>query len=141
MCRRHHLLFGADAPGFATGAALPHYAPDLPLEPVHLDADLRFDRASRSAEGAVTTTVVARDEAARSLALDAVGLTLHAVEDPDGHALAHSYDGERLTVTWAEPVPVGDDLLAEVEKAKADLEAHFTQDKLKTLIANGGKAQ
>jgi hypothetical protein len=31
--------------------------------------------------------------------------------------------------------------LAEVEKAKAALEAEFTQDKLKTLIANGGKAQ
>jgi hypothetical protein len=27
-----------------------------------------------------------------------------------------------------------------VEKAKADLEATFTMDKLKTLIANGGKA-
>ena len=41
----------------------------------------------------------------------------------------------------ADPVPVGDDLAAEVEKAKADLEAEYTQDKLKTLIANGGKAQ
>ena len=36
---------------------------------------------------------------------------------------------------------MGDDLLAEVEKAKAEIEAEFTQDKLKTLIANGGKAQ
>jgi hypothetical protein len=41
----------------------------------------------------------------------------------------------------SEPVPVGDDMAAEAEKAKADLEAEFTQDKLKTLIANGGKAQ
>ena len=41
----------------------------------------------------------------------------------------------------ADPVPVGDDLAAEVEKAKAGLEAEFTPDKLKTLIANGGKAQ
>ena len=39
------------------------------------------------------------------------------------------------------PVMVGDDMAAEVEKAKAELEAEFTQDKLKTLIANGGKAQ
>lgn len=39
------------------------------------------------------------------------------------------------------PVAVGDDLAAEVEKAKAELEARFTQDVLKTLIANGGKAQ
>jgi hypothetical protein len=38
-------------------------------------------------------------------------------------------------------VPVGDDLAAEVEKAKVELEARFTQDVIKTLIANGGKAQ
>jgi hypothetical protein len=36
---------------------------------------------------------------------------------------------------------VGDDLLAEVEAAKTRIEAEFTQDKIKTLIANGGKAQ
>ena len=40
----------------------------------------------------------------------------------------------------SEPVQVGDDMAAEAEKAKAGLEAEFTQDKLKTLIANGGKA-
>jgi uncharacterized protein HemY len=41
----------------------------------------------------------------------------------------------------SEPIAVGDDLAVEVEKAKADLEARFTQDTLKILIANGGKAQ
>ncbi len=41
----------------------------------------------------------------------------------------------------SEPVTVGDDMAAEVERAKADLEARFGQDALKTLIANGGKAQ
>ncbi len=43
------------------------------------------------------------------------------------------------------PVPLtgsSDDFLLALEKsAKAELEAAFTQDKLKTLIANGGKAQ
>jgi hypothetical protein len=52
-------------------------------------------------------------------------------------------DTDSYLADWrrAEPVPVGDDLAAEVEKAKAEIEADFTQDKLKTLIANGGKAQ
>ena len=52
-------------------------------------------------------------------------------------------DTDSYLADWrrAEPVPVGDDLAAEVEKAKAGIEADFTQDKLKTLIANGGKAQ
>ena len=39
------------------------------------------------------------------------------------------------------PVAVSDDMVMEVEKAKASLEAEFTKAKLKTLIANGGKAQ
>lgn len=52
-------------------------------------------------------------------------------------------DTDSYLADWrrAEPVPVGDDLAAEVEKAQAEIEAEFTQDKLKTLIANGGKAQ
>jgi len=37
------------------------------------------------------------------------------------------------------PLPVGDDLAAEADKAKAALEVEFTQDKIKTLIAQGGK--
>ena len=51
-------------------------------------------------------------------------------------------DTDSYLADWrrAEPITVGDDLLAEVEKAKADLETCFTQDKLKALIAAGGKA-
>lgn len=40
----------------------------------------------------------------------------------------------------SEPVTVSDDMAAEADKAKARLEDEFTQDKLKNLIANGGKA-
>ena len=51
-------------------------------------------------------------------------------------------DTDSYLADWrrAEPVPVGDDLAAEVEKAKTHLENHYTPDKLKALIANGGKA-
>ena len=51
-------------------------------------------------------------------------------------------DTDSYLADWrrAEPIVVSDDLLAEVEKARADLEAHFTRDLLKALIANGGKA-
>ena len=40
----------------------------------------------------------------------------------------------------SEPVPVSDDLTMEADKAKAAFEAEFTREKIKTLIANGGKA-
>ena len=40
----------------------------------------------------------------------------------------------------SEPVVVYDDMAAEVEKAKAHLESHYTHDLIKALIATGGKA-
>jgi uncharacterized protein HemY len=40
----------------------------------------------------------------------------------------------------APPVPVGDDLAAEAEKAKTDLESRYDKAALKTLIDNGGKS-
>jgi len=51
-------------------------------------------------------------------------------------------DTDSYLADWrrAEPVAVGEDLLAEVEAAKADLEARYTPEVLKALIANGGKA-
>lgn len=38
-----------------------------------------------------------------------------------------------------DPLPVSDDLAAEADKAKAELESLFTQDRIKSLIANGGR--
>jgi hypothetical protein len=40
----------------------------------------------------------------------------------------------------AEPIPVGDDLAAEADKAKAGIEAQYDHERLKTLIGNGGRA-
>ncbi|CAN5458307.1 virulence factor [soil metagenome] len=50
-------------------------------------------------------------------------------------------DTDAYLADWrrADPVPVGDDLAAEVEKAKADLESAYDRDRLKALIANGGR--
>ena len=39
----------------------------------------------------------------------------------------------------AEPVPVGDDLEAEAEKALADLEARYPKERLVALVKAGGK--
>jgi len=53
-----------------------------------------------------------------------------------------STDTDAYLADWrrSEPVAVSDDMIAEVEKAKADLEATYNQDKIKALIATGGKA-
>ena len=38
-----------------------------------------------------------------------------------------------------EPIVVSDDMMAEADKAKADLEARFTPDVIKQMIGNGGR--
>jgi Virulence factor len=40
----------------------------------------------------------------------------------------------------AEPVVVGDDLVVEADRAKAEFEAQYDKDRLKALIGNGGRA-
>jgi hypothetical protein len=38
-----------------------------------------------------------------------------------------------------EPLPVSDDMATEADKAKAELETTFTQERIKLMIANGGR--
>jgi hypothetical protein len=51
-------------------------------------------------------------------------------------------DTDSYLADWrrADPVEVEDDLASAAERIKADLEQAYDMPKLKTLIANGGKA-
>ena len=51
-------------------------------------------------------------------------------------------DSDAYLADWrrSAAVAVSDDLAGEADKAKAALEAEFTQDKIKALISQGGKA-
>jgi hypothetical protein len=51
-------------------------------------------------------------------------------------------DTDAYLADWrrAQPVAVGDDLAAEADKAKAEIEAAYDQERLKALIAQGGHA-
>lgn len=95
--------------GFHSKNAPTHYPPDLSLEPKHLDIDLKVDPDTESAAGTVTTTVVARTAEVRSIRFDAVDFTIEAVTDADGHDVTYSYDGKKLTVTWAKPFAAGEE--------------------------------
>lgn len=50
-------------------------------------------------------------------------------------------DTDAYLAEWrkAEPVPVGDDLEVEADKAMAAIEAEFTKEKLVALVKAGGK--
>jgi len=91
---------------FAAGDAR-HYAPDTALEPCHLEIRMAFDLPRKTARGTVVTTLVVRRAGARTVTFDAVDLRDVAVEDPDGAPLQWSYDGARLSVTWADAADVG----------------------------------
>ncbi len=83
------------------GAEL-HYPPDLEIEPIHLDIDLRVDIDERCASGTVTHTLEWRRTGARTLSFHAVALEGLELEELDGNAIRWRYDGEHIRVSWAE---------------------------------------
>ena len=102
----NRLLGGSDE--FHLPSPERHYAPDLGLEPVHLDIALGFDLAGRQVAGQVTTTVQAHRAGERALTLDAIDFHEVDVLDPDDRPLDHSYDGERIEVVWRDPFEPGE---------------------------------
>ncbi|MFN0191308.1 MAG: virulence factor [Aestuariivirga sp.] len=50
-------------------------------------------------------------------------------------------DTDSYLADWrrGEPIPVSDDLAAEADKAKAQFESDYPLERIKALIANGGK--
>ena len=52
-------------------------------------------------------------------------------------------DTDAYLADWrrAQPVAVGDDLAAEADKAKAEIEQAYDKERLKALIASGGAAK
>jgi aminopeptidase N len=107
-------LLGAAATEFHLPDPERHYAPDLGLEPIHLDVALGFDLAGRQVAGEVTTTFEARRGGERSVLLDAIDFHEVDVVDADGHELDWNYDGQRLEITWAEAIPADEQRRAKV---------------------------
>ncbi|KNE55407.1 hypothetical protein AMAG_01303 [Allomyces macrogynus ATCC 38327] len=106
--------FDHDLVGFAEPDARTHYAPNMVLEPVHIDVHTDFDFEHATAKFAVTHTVRCnRDVPAAPAATPAIAkaasqLKLHAVSFDDveveGELLAgFEYDGKELHVQWAAP--------------------------------------
>lgn len=98
-----HLL-SASAGEFHSPSAERHYAPDLRIEPVHIDVDLHVDLEAQSAEGTVTHRLRGNVAGADTVRLDAVDfLNLRC----DG--AAHAYDGRILELHFDEPFAFGEE--------------------------------
>ncbi len=89
---------------FTLPGAKPSYAPDLPLEPIHIALALDIDIASQRIAGRATTSVRANRAGARTLVFNAVGFASAEVSGP----LASRDDGRELTITWDEPFAEGE---------------------------------
>jgi len=90
--------------GFTLPGASPSYAPDLAIEPRHIEVRLAFDLKARSAEGSVTTTVRCNRAGARALRLDAIDFEDLSVEGPQWR-----YDGSGLDLFWEKPFAAGEE--------------------------------
>jgi aminopeptidase N len=101
----HACRHGAD---FTLPGATAHYPPDLGLEPIHLDIDLRVDVAERRCQGTVTHTVQARRDGARDLVLHAVDFEDVVVEGLEGKPATATYDGKELRIRLEAPATKGE---------------------------------
>jgi len=97
--QRHH------SGDFTLSNAVAHYAPDLTLEPVHLDISLNLDIEASHCEAIVTTTVLARAEGADQLTLHGVDFVDVQVRSPQ---VRHQYNGEEIKLCWDNPFKVGE---------------------------------
>ena len=105
--------------GFTLCGARPSYAPDLELEPIHIEVRLALNLPAARAVGEVVTTVRSRGSN-RSLVLDAVGLEDVDVTDTEGRELQWRYDGERVHATWSDDFDAGEERRLRVRYAVVD---------------------
>ena len=93
---------------FTLPGAQAHYPPDLSIEPIHLDIDLRVDVAEKRCAGTVTHTLEGRRQGARDLVLNAVDFEDLDVKAPGGEAVHWSYDGREIRVRFEKPMAKGE---------------------------------
>jgi aminopeptidase N len=89
---------------FALPGARPQYGPDRVVRVEHLDLHLRPEFATKTLHAEVTTRVRAIEDGVRTLRLDAVDLTIDAVRDQAGAALAFAATAKDLTITLPSPL-------------------------------------
>ena len=86
MSRNSHLR------PFARASAQPQYAPDITLNPIHLELHLDFDIPNKIALATAKWTIVCKNPASQELVLDGVDLNI----DPSAQK-STTFNGGRIT--------------------------------------------
>jgi aminopeptidase N len=92
---------------FAFPGSRPRYAPDRVVDVEHYKIDLRLDIEGGRIEGSCALTIAPILDGVRRLELDAVDLEIRKVGWEGGSALAHRYDGQKLTIELGDKLPSG----------------------------------
>jgi aminopeptidase N len=110
---------------FSLPGARPQYNPDKPGLVEHISLNLDLDLEAESIAGQCVVRMVTLEEGVRSLALDAVHMTIGRVYLGESQALPFSHDGQRVYLTLPEGVARGTTLVItleyEVEKPQRGL--------------------
>ncbi len=91
----------------ATGRAPRQYPPDRKADLVHMKLEATVDMAGFALAAHETLTFIPLGQPLASLTLDGVGLRIGTITDGAGSALDQYYDGQRLTILFPQPLPVG----------------------------------
>ena len=96
------------APGFARSDAEARYAPDLGIEPVHMDVSVVLNERSATLLVTVEHHLRVRRVGARTLRLDAVDVEGLEVESLEGPALRATADRDAISLTWEQAPHLGE---------------------------------
>lgn len=115
-CQRWHAAAVTAAPTTAAaGNTAFHYAPDREVNIRHLALDVQPDFGKRTVAGRAAWTFRPIAKPLRTLKLNAVNLTVNAVAAEGARVGSFDNTGKQLLVTFAEPVPVGQEVRVTVD--------------------------
>ncbi|EGF83858.1 hypothetical protein BATDEDRAFT_84588 [Batrachochytrium dendrobatidis JAM81] len=102
----------SDVGSFVPASCPNSYAPNLVIEPIHLDIALDFHLSKQTVHAVVTQTFANRHDAnhqpgdkslLKTIRLNAIGFIDLEVSEMEDHGLTHCYDNDTLSLAWAVP--------------------------------------
>jgi len=103
------------AADFALAGVAKKYAPDLKLEPIHMEVHLDVDITRRTAAGYTILTLRSNVEGKHALKLDAVDFDDLQVIDLDAKGLDHSYNDVAIQLNFSKSFKAGEECRVKVE--------------------------
>src|SRR6185369_10478959 len=102
VCRRCESLTGGDALPFVLPGAQATWAPDRVCDVKHIKVEVALDFERRAVDGVCTQTLAALNDGSTRVVLNAVEMSILAVNLGDGESVEFEYDGKALSFDLGE---------------------------------------